>query len=246
MFNRILGVFILVFSLAISFFVSNKNTEAVINHENQNAKPNFVIAKAKVIDEVKSLYESIESNGFDLPFYDCFETAYRGYETLLNEGKIKNNKLVLVDFSKSSNTERLWVIDMDSKVILYQSLVAHGRNSGEEFASEFSNLSESFQSSLGFYLTAETYVGKNGFSLRLDGLELGINHKARARAIVIHAADYVSKTFAKDNKRLGRSQGCPALPVELNDEIIHSIKNKACLFIYHPSRKYSTKTVNQL
>ena len=116
--------------------------------------------------------------------------------------------------------------------------MAHGVNSGGLYARDFSNEEHSHQSSLGFYITGEVYQGKHGQSLRLDGLEKGINDKARDRAVVIHGADYVSDSFIKQNKRLGRSQGCPALPEELTPEIINTIKNKSCLFIYHPSGSY--------
>lgn len=130
---------------------------------------------------------------------------------------------------------------LNRKVVL-QSLVAHGRNSGKEFASKFSNKSESFQSSLGFYATGEVYQGKHGLSLRLDGLEYGINDNARYRAVVIHGADYVSEKFAKTQGRLGRSLGCPAVPYAVNEEFINIIKGKSCLFIYHPSRVYVSKS----
>ena len=127
----------------------------------------------------------------------------------------------------------------DSNTILFNSLVAHGRNTGEEFASAFSNLNSSFKSSLGFYATGEIYQGKHGASLRLDGLENGVNDNARERGVVMHGADYVSESFIRDHKRLGRSQGCPAVPVELTNEIIQLIKDKSCLYIYHPSRSFS-------
>ena len=153
----------------------------------------------------------------------------------INQQKIFQH-ITLIDFSKSSNEKRLWVIDMDTNVILFQTLVAHGRNTGEEFANAFSNQPESYQSSLGFYTTGEVYNGKHGLSLKLDGLEKGVNDKARDRAVVIHGASYVSDTFIKQNKRLGRSLGCPAIPVEMNDKIINVIKDKSCLFIYHPNR----------
>ncbi|RZM11499.1 MAG: murein L,D-transpeptidase catalytic domain family protein, partial [Pedobacter sp.] len=146
--------------------------------------------------------------------------------------------LTLIDFSKSSNTKRLWIIDMATKTVLYNSLVSHGRNSGDEFATSFSNEGSSFKSSLGFYATGEIYQGKHGSSLRLDGLEKGINNNARSRGVVIHAADYVCDNFIKQHRRLGRSQGCPALPNNLTKEIITLIKDKSCLFIYHPSGSY--------
>ena len=124
--------------------------------------------------------------------------------------------------------------------MLFNTLVAHGRNTGEEFATSFSNQAESFKSSLGFYATGEIYNGKHGMSLKLDGLEKGINDNARERGVVIHAANYVSNSFIKNNKRLGRSLGCPAIPAESLNEIVNTIKNKSCLFIYHPSRSFNT------
>jgi hypothetical protein len=131
---------------------------------------------------------------------------------------------------------------MLTKKVVLKSLVAHGRNSGDEFASKFSNQSESFQSSLGFYATGEVYQGKHGLSLRLDGLEYGINDHARDRAVVIHGADYVSEKFVHANGRLGRSLGCPAVPYSLHKEFINIVKDKSCLFIYHPSRTYIAKS----
>ena len=116
--------------------------------------------------------------------------------------KVKNNILTIVDFSLSSTQERMWVIDMKNQKVLLKSLVAHGRNSGLEYAKDFSNTNESFKSSLGFYITGETYTGKHGLSLRLDGMEYGINDNARNRAVVVHGADYVSKSFIKNTKTL--------------------------------------------
>ncbi|HRE78611.1 MAG TPA: murein L,D-transpeptidase catalytic domain family protein [Flavobacterium sp.] len=207
---------------------------------NNTTDPKIIASNTKVTFEskVSSLYNNLDAKNFKLPQLESFTKALEGFYQLKQKGLIQNDILTLVDFSLSANSKRMWVIDMSTNTVLYHSLVAHGRNSGEEFATTFSNKSESYQSSLGFYLTGETYQGKHGLSLRLDGLERGINDKARERAVVIHGADYVSEQFIKQNKRLGRSQGCPALPVELNQEIIKTIKDKSCLFIYHPSRSY--------
>lgn len=193
-------------------------------------------AEAKAL----SLYNNLNSNSLALPTIESFTNAIAGYNKLKEQGKIEKELLTIVDFSKSSNTKRLWIINMKTNTILYNTLVAHGRNSGNEFATQFSNENSSNKSSLGFYSTGELYNGKHGLSLKLDGLEPGINSNARARAIVIHAADYVSETFAKQHKRIGRSLGCPALPNHLNKEIVNLIKGKSCLFIYHPSKKYIT------
>lgn len=183
-----------------------------------------------------SIYSQLDANNCSLPNFECFNTALNGFQLLKERGQITKNILTLVDFSLSSNTKRLWVIDLERNIVLFNTLVAHGRNTGEEFATNFSNQAESFQSSIGFYATGEIYNGKHGLSLKLDGLEKGLNDNARERAVVVHGADYVSESFIRQNKRLGRSQGCPAIPVEMNSKIINVIKNKSCLFLYHPSK----------
>ena len=184
------------------------------------------------------VYNSLHSNQFALPKLESFTEALKGFYLLKEKGLVNKNILTLIDFSMSSNSKRLWVIDLTTNTILYNSLVAHGRNTGDEFATSFSNSAESFKSSLGFYATGEIYSGKHGKSLRLDGLEQGINSNARERAVVIHGSDYVSNSFIQNNKRLGRSLGCPALPMNLSSEIIQTIKDKSCLFIYYPSNSY--------
>ncbi len=204
-----------------------------------NANPTSTKSKSKKTNLITesaalALYSDLQTNQYELPKLASFTQALKGFYKLKEKGIIKKDILTLIDFSLSSNVKRLWVIDLASKTILFQSLVAHGRNTGEEFANSFSNAAQSFKSSLGFYATGEVYNGKHGLSLRLDGLEKGINDNARNRGVVMHAADYVSNSFVKNNKRLGRSQGCPAVPVALSKEIISAIKDKSCLFIYHP------------
>lgn len=183
-----------------------------------------------------SIYNQLDANFCAMPNFDCFNLALNGFQKLKEKGLIQKNILTIVDFSLSSNLKRLWVIDLEKNKILFQTLVAHGRNTGEEFANDFSNQAESFKSSIGFYATGEIYNGKHGMSLKLDGLEKGLNDNARERQVVVHGADYVSESFIRQNKRLGRSQGCPAIPVEMNAKIISVIKDKSCLFIYHPSK----------
>lgn len=189
-----------------------------------------------------SLYESLALNNFEAPSENVFAKALKGYLKLKNEGEIKNEKLTIVDFSLSSTMPRLWVIDMVKQEVILQSLVSHGRNTGDEFATTFSDKIDSHMSSLGFYKTGETYQGINGFSMRLDGLEAGINSNARKRAIVVHGADYASLKLVKAQGRLGRSYGCPAVPVEVNKKLIELIKDESCLFIYHPSKDYLSKS----
>ncbi|MBP4136646.1 murein L,D-transpeptidase catalytic domain family protein [Flavobacterium geliluteum] len=221
--------------LFLSFGTDSKNTSETKKLETKTfAKVDNLTIDAKI----ESVYHMIDSNHFVLPEMKSFSEALKGFYLLKEKGLIQKDILTLVDFSLSSNTKRLWVIDLVANKILFHSLVAHGKNTGDEIASFFSNQNSSNKSSLGFYATGEVYQGKHGLSLRLDGLEKGVNDNARERAIVIHGADYVSESFIRGNKRLGRSQGCPALPVELTNAIIEVIKNKSCLFIYHPSRSF--------
>lgn len=193
------------------------------------------VANNSIEAKVEAVYNNLATNNFMLPQKKIFTKAMEGYFLLKDKGIIQKDILTLVDYSLSSKENRLWVIDLKSNIILFQSLVSHGRNSGNEFAANFSDKPESYQSSLGFYATGETYYGKHGYSLRLDGLEKGVNSNARARAIVVHGADYVSEKFAQQNGRLGRSLGCLALKQGLTKEVIDTIKDKSCLYVYYPS-----------
>lgn len=171
--------------------------------------------------------------------YTALLSALHVHQKLLNEGQLINrNILTIIDFSKPSSQERLFVIDLEKEKIIYKTLVAHGKNSGENYATHFSNNPRSHQSSLGFYLTESTYMGNHGYSLRLTGLERGINDNARTRAIVMHGAEYVSQAFIASCGRLGRSFGCPALPPDLAARIIDTIKGRSLLFIYADNESY--------
>jgi hypothetical protein len=161
--------------------------------------------------------------------FEIFNKAVSGYKHRYNFNK--KNILTIIDFSKPSTEKRFFVIDLVNKRLLYQCLVAHGKNSGDDYAVSFSNVSGSLKSSLGFYRAAETYYGDHGYSLRLDGLETGINDNARSREIVIHGASYVSDDFINKYGRIGRSWGCPALPDSLSKEIIDHISGGSCLYI---------------
>jgi hypothetical protein len=209
-------------------------------NETHNIKRTEAVKSIKTNSETSEelIYNNLNSNHFSLPKLESFAEALKGFYLLKEKGLVSKNILTLIDFSLSSNSKRLWVIDLTTNTILYNSLVAHGRNTGDEFATSFSNSAESYKSSLGFYATGEIYNGKHGKSLKLDGLEKGINSNARERAVVIHGAQYVSNSFIQNNKRLGRSLGCPAIPLELTNEIIQTIKDKSCLFVYYPSKAY--------
>lgn len=167
-----------------------------------------------------------------------FQTAYSGFLNVQNQYNIQKPILTICDFTQSSNEKRLWVIDFKENKVLFNTLVSHGRNSGEEYAVNFSNKMSSYQSSLGFYLTDITYQGGNGYSLKLKGLEPNVNDKAMERAIVMHGADYCSESFIAQHGRLGRSYGCPSVPRVYNEPIINTIKNKTVLYIHADQPKY--------
>jgi hypothetical protein len=168
-----------------------------------------------------------------------FDLAIKGYNNLLQKRLIHNkNILTVIDFSKPSSQKRLYVIDLKRNKVMFQSLVAHGRNSGLEYATSFSNENDSHKSSLGFYITLNTYSGECGYALKLKGCEKGFNDHAYERAIVMHGSEYITEQFLHSNGFLGRSWGCPALPEKISKKIIDVIKNGSCLFLYHPTQKY--------
>ncbi|MCK5692651.1 MAG: murein L,D-transpeptidase catalytic domain family protein [Bacteroidales bacterium] len=162
----------------------------------------------------------------------------------LDEMEYGNENIVtIIDFSKPSTEKRLFILDLRNQQVLYHTFVAHGKNTGANMATKFSNNKGSNQSSLGLYRTGESYQGKHGYSLRLDGLEKGFNDNARSRAVVMHSASYVSESFIKKHGRLGRSWGCPAVPVEISEEIIDLIKGGSCLYIYANDINYIENSI---
>lgn len=188
------------------------------------------------------LYDSLQLQSLGLS-KQAFIEGLKGYEVLRSSGKLNNdNVLTIADFSLPSSEKRLFVIDLENLKVLYNTYVAHGRNSGKEYASRFSNSPKSNMSSLGFYITCETYHGEHGLSLRLEGEEEGINDNAKSRAIVIHCADYVSEKTIETLGYIGRSLGCPALPKKYLKPIIETIKEGSCFFIYSPSERYLSRS----
>ncbi|MEP6782723.1 MAG: murein L,D-transpeptidase catalytic domain family protein, partial [Acidobacteriota bacterium] len=145
--------------------------------------------------------------------------------------------LTVIDYSKPSSEKRMWVFDMNSHELVYEELVAHGQGSGVNMATQFGNEAETHRTSLGLFRTDTTYVGKNGYSLRLDGLDKGINDQARDRAIVMHGAPYVSAAFVKATGRLGRSWGCPAVSAAVAKQLIDRVKGGGLVFAYYPDAK---------
>ncbi len=185
-----------------------------------------------------TLYHELSLDSMGLS-QQAFMAAFNGFEKLRQQGKlVQDNILTIIDFTRSSTDKRLFTIDLLSGKVLFNTYVAHGVNSGKEFAEKFSNIPSSLQSSLGFYETTTTYNGKHGYSLQLKGLEKGVNDNADKRAIVVHGAAYVSEGFIRAQGFLGRSWGCPALPEKETKPIIDKIKNGTCLFIYANDKHY--------
>lgn len=190
--------------------------------------------------EIELIYDSLQLGKRGLK-KDAFKYAYTGYKKLIEEGKInKEGILTICDLSQSSRRKRLYLIDLDQYKILLNTYVAHGKNSGAEFAKKFSNRPQSLQSSLGFYKTKKTYWGGHGLALTLSGLEPGFNDKAERRKIVVHGSQYIGDNYKRWGKFMGRSFGCPAVPMKQSRLLINAIKNGSCLFIYHPTKNYLT------
>ena len=191
---------------------------------------------------VSAMYNMLSLDSLGLS-QEAFKEAITGYQNLRNAGTVLNNSILsIVDFSLPSFKKRLFVLDMENGKLLFNTLVAHGRNSGKIYATKFSNRFSSFESSLGFYLTGETYFGQNGYSLRLLGMEQGYNDNAYHRGIVIHPADYVNDEISKTYGRLGRSEGCPAIPSDIHRSVIETIKNGSCFFVYGKDKRYAIRS----
>lgn len=224
--------------LSVSFTYSPSTTS------NSNSIPvaaihsPFTDSSTTITDAATLLYEStgLEQQGLSK---QAFEYAWKGYQRLLEKKMVARSRyLTICDFSQSSKQKRLYIIDVSSQELITNTYVAHGRNSGGEYATKFSNTPESLQSSLGFYITQNTYYGAHGLSLRLQGVDGSFNNKAFARSIVIHGATYVDESRVRAGGYMGRSWGCPALPQKESAEIITTIKGGTCLFIYHPVKNY--------
>ncbi len=229
----------LVYLVTTSFYPAsseNKISQAQTTVKEIKLSPKKNFSSQNPAEEI---YKELQFTDEKLNF-EVFEKAFLGFQNLKKSRKLVSSAklLSICDFSLSSNRKRLWVIDLDEKKVLFNTLVAHGKGTGEEFATNFSNTEDSHQSSLGFYVTEQTYNGDNGYSMRLFGMDRGYNDAALERCIVMHGANYVSENFIKSEKRLGRSWGCPAVSREMAQPIINKIKNGTCLFIYYPDEKY--------
>ncbi len=217
-------------ALFASAGINLKKSKALVNTQNMNAP--VTVALYRLL--------SLDSLGLSK---EAFDEAITGFQNLQRNGNIQNGGILsIVDFSQPSFKKRLFVLDIENGKLLFNTLVAHGRNSGQVLATRFSNRFRSFESSLGFYLTGDTYNGHKGYALRLMGMEQGINDNAFKRGIVVHAAAYVNEEISKIYGRLGRSEGCPAIPFDIHRSLIETIKNGSCFFIYGKDRRYTNQS----
>ena len=218
-----LFVFVLLF-FNVSYVLSGKVT--VVKENSQN------ISVIRKVSTVKNIYDSLHLDVRGLS-EEAYQYAIRGFQEIKAEGLLKNDSIItIVDFDQPSYQKRMYVIDIKNYKMLFNTWTAHGRNTGREMAINFSNNPQSYKSSLGLYITDDTYFGNNGYSLRLIGLEK-TNSNAASRAIVLHGAPYVSQATIDAMGYIGRSHGCPAVPRELTKPIIEKIKGGSCFFIYN-------------
>ncbi|MBP8184874.1 MAG: murein L,D-transpeptidase catalytic domain family protein [Pseudomonas sp.] len=173
----------------------------------------------------------------------ALQQAISAMQCAINSGASRAQRLAVIDYSLPSTARRLWIFDLQGKTLLLQDLVAHGNKSGENFATSFSNRVGSYQTSLGLFRTQESYQGGNGYSLRMDGLEPGINDQARERAIVIHGADYVNPLWSQRQGRIGRSQGCPAVRPAIAKQVIDKLKGGQFMYSWYPDRRLAKSSL---
>ncbi len=229
----VVGVLIFSFAFSSTTEINNSKDSGI----NDRLSKKLEVEKS-FEDKVLELYESFSLKNSTMPQLPVFEKAISGYMKLDDAGKISNPLLTVIDFNLSSTKKRMWILNMDTQEVIFNTFVAHGRNTGGEFAENFSNKQNSHKSSLGFYVTGETYYGKNGLSLFIDGMEKGFNSNARERYVVIHGADYAEPDFIKRIGRLGRSYGCPAVPNKIAKELINKIKGKSVVYIHKNDKNY--------
>ncbi|MBC5772650.1 murein L,D-transpeptidase catalytic domain family protein [Pontibacter sp. KCTC 32443] len=219
--------------------ISSSAAKKNVKSTNKTTVANYKIMQ---FDQVAySLYNEMGLGQSGLK-YEVFSKALTGYYNMKHQGKLSDKPvLTMVDFTKSSTQKRLWVVDIEKKEVLHHTYVAHGRNSGLEFAENFSNDDKSYMSSIGFYVTQNTYKGKHGLSLKIEGLDEGFNTNALDRCIVIHGAEYASPEVIAKAGRLGRSLGCPALPMEEHEGIINTVMGNTAMYIHANSDTYTSQ-----
>ena len=230
---------VLIFILSTFLYFSNAQTG--LSKERQLA-----LKKAEL--NIKELYNELNAAQYNLSF-TAFRYAYIGYQTMKKQHRLNNKELFsIIDFTKDCNSKRFYTIDLEKMKIVYYTYVAHGKKSGERMATSFYDAVESNKSSIGFYITGNTYNGGNGYSLILNGDEKGYNSNLAKRSVVVHAADYANEDYIARNGRMGRSLGCPALPENIYKQVIETIKEKTMIFAYYNDAKYlkTSKYLNVL
>lgn len=232
--------FSLVTLLSLNFLPVDRSSPRETHIAAATFRPAAPVSALSLADSprLNLLYDSLQLDDLGLSS-QAFHKAITGFLSLVAAGVIPNPGILsIIDFSLPSTQKRLFIIDTYSGKLLFNSLVAHGRNSGKLIATRFSNRRNSFMSSLGFYLTGEPFIGQHGYSLRLEGIEKGWNDNVFNRSIIIHSADYVSEEHIRQWGFLGRSEGCPAIPQQLDKAIIDVIRGGSCLFVFSPDKKY--------
>lgn len=232
--------------LGLGVFMFSFAAPTVNKHENlpdEKKFPSLLPEKTKstnlAVKYMDSVYNRINLSRTGLS-KDVFYKAYKGYQHLINEGKVsKADILTIIDYSQSSHNRRLYVINIKTGRLLYNTYVSHGKNSGQEYATRFSNASNSNASSLGFMVTGKTYVGRAGYSLKLHGMESRFNSNVYNRGVVMHGSDYVNQGRADEGADMGRSWGCPAVPQSLSREIINTLQGGSCFFVYSNNTNYN-------
>lgn len=226
---------LLVTIIATISYTAITNSKALVNSSDiSNIDPE----ESHYGNAAYTIHQELCRLGVDLQ-EDVFRLAFKGFSKLSAAGRLNTDSiLTIIDFSRPSSEKRMFVVDLKDKKLLFNTVVAHGRNTGEEYARKFSNNLNSHQSSLGFFITMSPYNGSNGYSLVLDGIEKGVNDNALSRAIVMHGAEYANESIIKSKGYLGRSFGCPALPTQVNKHVIDKIKEGSCIFIYYPDMSY--------
>ena len=232
--RKILSVFPVVAALALILLVMTSVSDPDVTVVSKNAA--FGSNTSLLINPLLA-YSQLNLKDLGLN-EKAFQLAVKGWLKLKAKGHLTKDVISICDFTQSSNKKRLYVIDLAAGTLLFNTLVAHGKNTGDEFARYFSNNPSSLQSSLGFYVTKEAYTGSHGLGLKLMGIEPGFNDRAEERAIVMHGANYVCNEFIDQYGRLGKSWGCPAVPFGEHEQIINAIKDGSCLFIYFPDKAY--------
>jgi len=250
--NKLRGIGMITALAATSMVFSSYNSNSTFSLVNSSYSVDAVLESSNPfkfdLEPAVSLmpklqvYDSLDLGTKGLNF-DAFRYALQGMQRMKDLGyEFNTNIVTIADFSQPSSKKRLYIVDLDNYQVLFNTYVSHGRNSGKDVAKKFSNKLSSYQSSLGFYLTKDTYFGKHGYSLQLEGLEKGINDNASRRAIVMHGANYVNEKMISSLGYIGRSQGCPAISTRESKEIISTIKDGTCLFIYSPLSSYVNKS----